>query len=247
MTTKRIGAASALSMLGSSVLLCCVHAAVGKEKEVVVGDLTVVASSRANGAFVVDALADANARLARFDLRLLRPSRVLVHDDVHDFVMATKQTTPSLRAWSTFQTIHLLPPSTWTDPSSTSSRLAHELCHLSVWQRVGESNAKAIPRFVTEGVCSVVADQGAARMPRQQVKDASDAGAAVNFDDDAAYAYGYAHAVVAAFVACGGVVSALVDATAAGVAVEDALGAAPRAFLDVDVAHPDCSQVGGKR
>ena len=203
-------------------------------------DVTVSVVGDADAAFVAAAKAAADVRLAAFGLALAEDSRVIVYGDVHDFVLATGQTTPSLRAWSTYRTIHLLPPSTWTDPSSTSSRLSHELCHLALWQRAGEAKARAIPRFVGEGVCSVVADQGALRMPAAEVKARADDGSSVDFDDDAAFAYGYAHAVFAAAAACGIDIVDVADATAAGARVEDALGGAPRAFLD------GCPEVGRK-
>lgn len=222
-------------MVGSSLLLCCVHAAV--VPAVVNGDVTV----KGDAAFVVAALDDARGVLLAWHLGLRVPSTIIVHDDVHAFVMATGQTTPSLRAWSTYDTVHLLPPETWTDPTSTTPRLAHELCHLALWQRVGRERAKNIPRFVGEGVCSVVAGQGEQRMPVDQVRAAAsdDDARAIDFDDDAAFSYGYAHAVFQAFVDCGGDVLAVVDATAAGARVDVALGQAPRAFLE---GH--CPQVG---
>lgn len=243
---KRIGAASFGAGSGSSLgralssllfalsFICCVEAAPAVRRVVVrdeSGEVVVVGA----GHFVTAALPAARARLARFALAPHEVVTIVVDRDVHDFVMATGQTTPSLRAWSTWKTIHLLPPDTWTDPSSAPSRIAHELCHLALWQRATEDVAARLPRFVSEGVCSVVADQGEQRMPRDDVRArvASD-GDNLDFDDDAAFSYGYAHHVFATIYRCGGAsaVVAVVDASLAGARVEHALPASPRSLLD---------------
>ncbi len=190
------------------------------------------------GAFVVAALPQALAHLEAFQLALRVPSTITVHDDVHAFVTATGRTTPTLRAWSTFDAIHLLPRDTWNDPSSSSTerRLAHELCHLALWQRSGVDRARAIPRFVTEGACSVVADQGSQRLPIEATRAREHEAGALDFDDDSAFSYAYAHHVFAAVARCRGPagVVAVVDATAAGATVEQALGAPPRQLLHDD-------------
>lgn len=191
------------------------------------------------GSFVVDALPAATARLAAFGLRLAVPSTIVIDDDVSSFVAATGQTTPTRRAWSTWNTVHLLPPSTWADntPAAADKRIAHELCHLALWQALGtkaQAEAAHLPRFVVEGVCSVVADQGSSRLPKDQVLALLQTGRRLDFDDDSAFAYGLAHHVFAALLACRGPreLQRIVDVVAAGAAVQEALGSSPSRWLE---------------
>lgn len=196
------------------------------------------------GGFVAPLLPTARARLRSFGLRPRLKTTVLVYDDVAAFAQATGQTVPSLRAWSSWSTIHLLPPSTWSDPTSAPARLTHELCHLALWQRADdEEQARRLPRFVAEGVCSVVADQGDSRMARTDVVARADVSRdddfGVDFEGDAGFSYGFAHHVFASFVRCRGegALIAVVDACLAGERVEQALGASPRSLLD-DICPP---------
>jgi hypothetical protein len=198
-----------------------------------------VRGSERNGGDVVavaSVLPMAAARLAVFGLVWRVPIHVLVHDGVRGFVRATGQTTPSLRAWTTWDAIHLMPRSTWNDADehATLARVTHELCHASLFHRRREerdARAHHAPRFVTEGVCSVVANQGSDRLPLADVLRRRDED--VDFEADAVFAYGYAHHVFARVAACRGptALAAVVDATADGVAVEIALGADPERWL----------------
>lgn len=110
------------------------------------------------------ALAPARAALASRGLLLAHPPRIVMHADADAFATATGQLDPSLRAWSTWDTVHLMPLSTWArhDEAALQQRMTHELCHIALYQRFGsEQRARAakIPRFLQEGVCSVVAGQ----------------------------------------------------------------------------------------
>ncbi len=164
---------------------------------------------------------------------------MIVHDDVAGFVRATGRTTPSLRAWTTWQTVHLMPRATWQrgDEEAVVARLAHELCHAALVQRrddFADALAHRGPRFVGEGVCSVVAEQGRERMPLATVRARIDDGARVDFDDDPTFSYALAHHVFASFVACRGNAALLdvVDRSAAGERVQALLGDDPTTWLD---------------
>ncbi|MBM4282430.1 MAG: hypothetical protein FJ137_17310 [Deltaproteobacteria bacterium] len=194
----------------------------------------------ADVAAITRALPAAAARLARAGLRWHTPIEIVLHDDVASFVRATGRTTSTLRAWTTWRTVHLLPRWTWASASepATVARVAHELCHAALHQRHPDETAalaRRAPRFVTEGVCSVLADQGAERMPiasvRARLHEQPDE--RVDFDADPVFAYGYAHHVFAALAACRGPAALLaaVDDTAEGGRVEAALGAPPADWL----------------
>jgi hypothetical protein len=181
----------------------------------------------------------AAARLVAAGLRWRVPVHIVVHDDVDSFVKATGQTTPTLRAWTTWDTVHLLPRDTWrsADVDAAASRLAHELCHAALLQRaddVAAARAHPVPRFVAEGLCSVAAQQGHARLSLDELRAAIVDGARVDFDDSPAFSYAYAHHVFAAVVACRGpgALVAAWDAAADGARVEDLLGASPPRWLD---------------
>ena len=187
-----------------------------------------------DAAFVLRSLPAAVKRLRLSGLRLRLPSSIIVDDDVFAFVTATGQTNPGLRAWSTLQTVHLLPPSTWRDAGAGAieKRLTHELCHLSLWQE-STTPSPRLPRFVVEGFCSVVADQGDSRQPVDQVLGLLAAGRSLDFEGDSTFSYGLAHHVFAAVLRCRGGpgLKAVVDAIAAGTRVEAALGATPQRWL----------------
>ncbi|MDP2344690.1 MAG: hypothetical protein Q8O67_27320 [Deltaproteobacteria bacterium] len=240
MTRKNIAAASAAFVLGSTLVCACATTAPEPPRSITIShpDLGADVVIVGDGVFVFIALPAAHARLQEAALQLRETTTIIVHDDVYAFVKATGQTAPSLRAWSTFKTVHLLPPSTWSDPGpiAANKRLAHELCHVALWQAHG-SEAEAVqarlPRFVVEGVCSVVADQGDARQPREEVLELARAGRTVNFDDDAAFSYGFAHHVFAAVLACRGwpgIKAVVDDVGTAGVV--GALGKSPLQWLE---------------
>jgi hypothetical protein len=182
--------------------------------------------------FVIAALPAASARLQAFDLQLKQETAIVVDVDVYAFVRATGQTNPALRAWSTDKTVHLLPPSTWRDssPLAAEKKLAHELCHVALWQAHPQAR---IPRFVVEGLCSVVADQESSRQPRASVIELLREGREVDFDDDTAFSYGLAHHTFAAVFRCRGNAGLheIVDVVAAGGTVEAALGKPPLQVL----------------
>jgi hypothetical protein len=202
--------------------------------------VVVSASSRLehDAATVRRALPAAAERLRARGLRWRLPVRVVVVDDVAAFVRATGQTTPSLRAWTAWDTVHLLPLQTWqrNDDDVVVGRLAHELCHAAVAQRrqsVADARAHHAPRFVVEGVCSVIAEQGEARWPVQAVQARLADGADVDFGDDSAFSYAFAHHVFAALARCEGD-SALVNAvdqTSNGARVQEVLGEEPARWL----------------
>lgn len=134
----------------------------------------VIESEPAPAAIIASALPEALARLDTRGFVLRRVTRVVVHTDEAGFFQATGQDDPGLRAWTTFDTIHLMPLQLWaqSDRAAVVERLAHELCHAAIYQRFGtEKRARAaeLPRFFEEGTCSVVAGQDARRMPKEHV------------------------------------------------------------------------------
>jgi hypothetical protein len=223
-----------LSVCGSSVcgVGACVSVDVDDVRVVDVDGVVVDAADRV----VVDAVRAAAPRLAAADLAWPRGARVHLHHDVHAFVQATGQTTPTLRAWTAGDAVHLLPRDTWRAPDDATARLAHELCHVALTRRAG---GRPLPRFGSEGVCSVVAGQESARMPLDAVRAAVADRAALDFDGDSAFAYGFAHHAVARAVACGRALGVVVDVFAARADVVAALGAAPEALLG-----QECPEIG---
>ena len=196
--------------------------------------------------FVLRAAEGAVRRLQRFSLRLSSRTRVIIHSDISDFVRATGQTIPSLRAWTTYDEVHLLPPDTWRQhgPLHAEERLAHELCHAAVYQQLGtKAHARSLrlPRFVFEGICSVVAGQEARRAPlaliRQRLVEHSVEDLLGNdaFADDGAIAYGAAHHLFARWFELRGAKALLplLAELSAGKSVEEALGAAPLELLGI--------------
>ena len=176
--------------------------------------------------------------LRRWHLQPRRPVHVTIHGTVDSFVTATGQSTDTLRAWTTWDHVHLLTLSSWQDHrrSAVTRRLAHELCHLGLLQRLGDerqAREARIPRAVGEGVCSVVADQASDRMGKDEVSAALAEGRSMDFVDDSSFAYAVAHHVMAAIAHCRGDESLLrlFDDVAAGATVTDALGRPPLAFL----------------
>ncbi len=164
------------------------------------------------------------------------PVVVEIHSDPSTFIRATGQTVPTLRAWSTWHRVDLLTTDTWARATDldVEQRLTHELCHLGSWHRASnEAQARLLPRLVSEGVCSVVADQHTLRLDAEAVQNDLDNGRAIDFADDSSFAYAVAHHVVAGQVVCRGQasVTALIDAFYSGADVDTALGASPRALV----------------
>lgn len=189
---------------------------------------------------LVRAAPAATARLAAHGLRWRVPIDVVVHPDVRAFVRATGQTTPTLRAWTTWSTVHLLPRATWrsADDDAVVARLAHELCHAALAQRratVDDAAAHRAPRFVTEGICSVVAGQARERAPVEHVRAGLASGARVDFYDEATFSYALAHHVFAAIDRCasdnGAALLSIYDRTSDGAGVVEVIGP-PAAWLD---------------
>jgi len=181
---------------------------------------------------------EACAALTRWGLGWRRPARLTVHHSVDSFVDATGQTTDSLRAWTSWDQLHLLTLSSWTDQGRPAvvRRLTHEACHIGLLQRfVDEDQARKahLPRALTEGICSVVADQGVDRLDKAAVQQALAGGRPMDFVDDSPFAYAVAHHVMAGIAACRGdaALLGLFDDVAAGATAAGALGRAPLAFL----------------
>lgn len=123
---------------------------------------------------LAEAVPEATARLAARGFALRQSTRVVVHPDPMSFFRATGQHDPGLRAWTTFETVHLMPLDVWAqaDHAAVVERLAHELCHAALYQSFGSearARAAAIPRFFEEGTCSVIAEQGPRRMSKEDV------------------------------------------------------------------------------
>lgn len=197
--------------------------------------LTVQGAGATDVNAVARAIPAACATMAARGLALQAAPDVVVHESVDSFVDATGQTVDTLRAWSTPAAVHLLTLASWRriDDDAVVRRLTHELCHVALFQRLGEG-ARRVPRSLGEGLCSVVAGQGPERMPVDEVQRRLANGDVVDFVGDSPLAYGVAHHVVAGIAACRGdaAVLVLVDAVAAGATVADALGAPPLTFLD---------------
>lgn len=174
-------------------------------------------------------LPSALLRLQRYGLVWQHPVTIDVHSEPSTFIRATGQTVPTLRAWSTWQRVDLLATDTWSRATDVDveQRLTHELCHLGSWHRATtEARARMLPRFVSEGVCSVVADQQRLRLDAATVHNDLDNGRAIDFTNDSPFAYAVAHHVVAGLVVCRGAsaVTTLLDAIYDGVDVDVALG-----------------------
>ncbi len=163
---------------------------------------------------------------------------VVIHDDAFAFAAATGEDTDTLRAWSRYGRIHLMTRASWQrrDDVAVARRLTHELCHVALWRRCGsEAAARAakMPRAWVEGVCSVVADQGADRVDKASVVAELGDGRVVDFEGDSTFAYAVAHHVVEGVVACRGAaaVNDIVDALVAGHDVSAVVGGDALTFL----------------
>jgi hypothetical protein len=197
------------------------------------------------GAWIDDALPDALARLGACSLALARRSELRQHQTQAAFARATGKRSPWLRAWAGYAVVHLLPPATWSDPARPArvERLAHELTHLAIYQGLGdEADARRVapPFWFVEGAASVVARQGARRLPLAEVvARARDRNPLVRADAllerEHHLAYGAAHHAVEALFADHGLdVVARVVAAARKAPQRGALGRAVREVCGVD-------------
>jgi hypothetical protein len=164
----------------------------------------------ASVAWLSDAVAHADARLQRFDLGLAEPLLIRLHPTIASFVDATGRTEPWLRAWSGWATVDLLALRFWDDDSTAArrERLTHEVSHCALFQRFGTREAAMrarIPWWFLEGSASVIAEQGARRMPLPTVLEKATGNplgaAAPAAEQDPALAYGAAHHAMAALCA----------------------------------------------
>lgn len=128
------------------------------------------------GEWIVKMLPRARQKVEDAGFRFRSKIAVIVHSDISEFVEATGRTNARLRAWSTWDEVHLLDRSYWSDPSDAAAlgRLTHELVHVGMFHAFG-SPARAlavkIPFFFLEGAASVIAQQGGARMPLSMLKE----------------------------------------------------------------------------
>jgi hypothetical protein len=161
-----------------------------------------------SAAWVDDTLPDALARLHGWHLELRERVELRLYADERAFAAGTGRREPWLRAWTGYATVHLLPPPTWSDASRVAQveRLAHELTHAAVFQGLGAEGVAArvrAPLWFNEGTSSLVAGQGARRMPLPVVVVRAGAedplvGASAWMRRDHHVAYGAAHHVMAA-------------------------------------------------
>jgi len=177
-------------------------------------------------------------RVSRRGLQISAEVDVVVHASADAFVAETGQLHETVRAWSRYNRVDLLTLASWQrrDGDDVVARLAHELCHQAIWQRCGSEDAARaakMPRAWVEGLCSVVAGQGAERMPKDAVVADVASGRAVDFDDDSTFAYAVAHHVVDGVIACrgDGVVDDIVGALVVGDAVDAVVGGDALSFL----------------
>jgi hypothetical protein len=149
-------------------------------------------------------------------LVMREPLKIVVHDDVDAFVRATGQTVPTLRAWAGRNRIDFLAPWMWMH-TDVNARVTHEVCHAALYQQMTDAAARAIPRSVEEGLCSVLAGQANVRATWSSIID--DAPIFDVFADDAfvsspTVAYGAAHELMQRAIAAGMTVEELVAALA---------------------------------
>ena len=125
----------------------------------------------ANDLLIKNALNHAITRCEQSGLLLRQPSEVWVHKNVASFVNASKQSAHTLRAYSRYAIVHILPTQYWSEssPSDVENRLVHELVHLATFQNLGsEKQARTIapPFWFLEGVASVLSNQARIRLPK---------------------------------------------------------------------------------
>ncbi len=127
------------------------------------------------GAWIPKMLPTARQAVEAAGFRFRARVAVVAYREVREFVEATGKTNARLRAWSTWDQIHLLDRSFWRDGSdrAAKARLTHELVHVGMFQTfrtpVAAKEAR-LPFFFVEGAASVIAQQEFARMPLSLVK-----------------------------------------------------------------------------
>lgn len=130
--------------------------------------------------FVAAHLDAALSAIAGHGLSAPRPVLIAVHDTVDEFVAATGQTAPWMRAYAQYARVDFLAPRFWSDPGQHARRekLTHELWHVSTFQCFGtrEHAVQAhLPFWLREGSASVVAGQVRRRAPLARVRGLDDA------------------------------------------------------------------------
>jgi hypothetical protein len=163
----------------------------------------VVVTARADAAFVEPAVRAALPRLEAFGLALAHTVEVRVHGGVAAFVRATGQSDGWVRAWSTYDVVHLLPTRYWREDSELArvERLTHELTHVASFHALGpeeEARRIGVPFWFREGSASVVAGQAARRMPLEMLAARAGERDPLRDPPDAASAYAAAHHAMAA-------------------------------------------------
>lgn len=116
---------------------------------------------------VIDALQEAAPRVARWGV-LSSPVDVVVHPTHAALEAAVHRSGYEwLRAWARFGQIDLQSPRTWgllgASDREVRELLAHELTHCAMYQLAGDELTwmyKDIPRWFSEGLASVAAEQG---------------------------------------------------------------------------------------
>jgi hypothetical protein len=125
---------------------------------------------------VIDALREAAPRVARWGV-LSSPVDVVVHPTHAALEAAVHRSGYDwLRAWARFGQIDLQSPRTWgllgASDREVRELLAHELTHCAMYQLAGDELTwmyKDIPRWFSEGLASVAAEQGYRRGGLQEL------------------------------------------------------------------------------
>lgn len=162
----------------------------------------VPSSSAADASWTMVHVERAQRALRAYGLALRpRTTSIAVHETTASFVAATGQEQAALRAWTTWGTVHLLHPRLWGDDGDAvrTQRLTHELCHAALLHSFADEPtaiAARVPRFFTEGACSVVAGQARVSPVEVIARAAGALPLTVDwFARDPDAAYGAAHAL----------------------------------------------------
>lgn len=159
--------------------------------------------------WVRDLLPLACQRLSHFSMGLRHPTEIRLHANRRDFRRATQKRAKWLRAWAGYRVIHILSPRQWQMDTRDIriARLAHELAHVALFQGFAseaQAQKKAVPIWFSEGMASVIAEQGNRRMPMNEVcRRAADKNPLVEralWRRNHHILYGAAHAAVATLV-----------------------------------------------
>ncbi len=116
---------------------------------------------------VAEAVEGAVPRLARWG-GIVVPVTITIHPTHDAFEQATGQDgLGPLRGWARYRAIELQSPRSWGPRDGGRARLrelvTHELAHCAMYQRAGDDTTwmyREIPRWFTEGLASVTAEQG---------------------------------------------------------------------------------------